>query len=73
MKPLMNRQICVSLMRQMSNDNKDFILKLPKYLHDKHKSEKESRIGKNNAKETMEAMHRSLFDYYNVIIFFISV
>ena len=37
-------------MNHMANDDKDFIFKLPKYLHEKYKSEKTSLINENDAK-----------------------
>lgn len=37
-------------MSNMANEDKDFLLKLPKNLHDEYKTEKKSLINENNAK-----------------------
>ena len=50
MKPLTNHPICIFLMINMSNDDKDFIRELPRDLLEKYKHEKESIIKKINAK-----------------------
>ena len=50
MKLLTNRPIYIFSMNHMANEGKDFLLRLPKNLHDAYKVEKAKLIDENNTK-----------------------
>ena len=50
MKLLTNRRTCIFSMNHMANEDKDFLLRLPKNLRDEYKAKRADLINENNTK-----------------------